>query len=107
MEVIVKIDNRVKFWSRAEKLSFVYSLLDADFYFSVSSQHVDRSHDDIFHTYKWYDMKFHMGRYLPKKGKACENNECRKARVIFSDLSLHGRNYLIFKILLIAIDWNF
>ena len=29
-----------------------------------------------------------MGKYLPKKGKVRGNNECRKARGIFADLSL-------------------
>ena len=29
-----------------------------------------------------------MGKYLPKKGQVHENNECRKARVIFADISL-------------------
>ena len=29
-----------------------------------------------------------MGKYLPQKGKVRENNERRKALVIFADLSL-------------------
>ena len=29
-----------------------------------------------------------IGKYLPKKGKIRENNECHKALVIFADLSL-------------------
>ena len=29
-----------------------------------------------------------MGRYLPKNGKVSEINECRKAQVLFGDLSL-------------------
>ena len=29
-----------------------------------------------------------MGKYLPHKGKICDNNECRKALVIVADLFL-------------------
>ena len=35
-----------------------------------------------------YQCVVNMWKYLSKKGKVPENNECRKAQVVFTDLSL-------------------
>ena len=39
----------------------------------------------------FHRLVINMGKSLPKKGKVPENKECRKARVIFGDLSLLGQ----------------
>ena len=36
----------------------------------------------------FHQLVINIGKYLPKKGKVSENNGCRKARVIFADLSI-------------------
>ena len=36
----------------------------------------------------FHQVVVNMGKYLSQKGKVRENNECRKTRVIFADLSL-------------------
>ena len=33
----------------------------------------------------FHPLVVNMGKYLPKKGKVLENNECRKARLIFQE----------------------
>ena len=40
----------------------------------------------IYHLF--YQLVVNMGKYLPKKGKVRENNECLTALIIFADLSL-------------------
>ena len=36
----------------------------------------------------FHKLVVNVGTYLPKKGKVCENNGCREARLIFAELPL-------------------
>ena len=83
--------QRKSFWRKdipfCEKISMSYLKLSGCLLFRVIVDSIFNSGIKLKIQSLSHQLVVNIGKYLPKRGKVNENNECRKAQVIFENLS--------------------